>query len=118
MTGTRAYGPVRSKSDYDFVVPLWLMPTIEQVLKKENIKMELNSEINENYKGIKFSFGGIEINIIVAANLEELECWKVATDKMTSLLPIHDREERIKTFRKFYNDENKKIDERYNNFKL
>ncbi len=100
-TGSRVYGPAREDSDLDIVVTIYDLPNLEEFLLKKNIKIiERKVQPKLRYTGFYFNLGGIIINIIVAENIEEMDAWNYATNKMKKLPPIKDRNKRIKMCKK------------------
>lgn len=105
LTGTRAYGPAREDSDYDFVMLYWDAEKLKEILREGNISYEENSRINPVYRGFVFEFGGKQIQIICADNEEDLAAWEIATERMKGRRAIKDREYRIEIFQKYYHEQ-------------
>jgi hypothetical protein len=108
LTGTRAYGPKREDSDWDFVMEYLFAARVRQMIEKAGIETVDNSDINPEYKGFTFEIYGIQIQVICANDEDDLNAWEYATKKMYQMHPIKNREERIKTFRKFHSEYERK----------
>jgi len=104
LTGTRAFGPARKDSDWDFVMCYWDADIIRRILAEEGIEVQDQSEINPVYLGFKVTLGSTVIQVICASSREEYKQWKYATKQMLNISPIEDRDERHRQFQKFFTD--------------
>lgn len=105
ITGTQVYGPARDDSDLDIVVLADDVQSINEFIIKHGIEI-YQTQKQKDYDGGGFYFElfGIEVNIIIATDDAELKHWEAATEEMKTIEPIKNREERVITFRKFFND--------------
>ncbi len=100
ITGTHAYGPVNPDSDLDIVVMANEVQVILDFLADHGIEY-YRTPGQDSYGdagGFYFDLGGIEVNIIIAADAIAFKEWKRRTEKMKDLAPIEDREERVAVF--------------------
>lgn len=103
-TGTRVYGPAREDSDYDFVMPYWEAAKLEDFLVLAGVEYEEQSEINPQYRGFKFKFGNIDVQIICAIDIKDFRLWQQTTNALSLIDTIEDRNERIKKFNEKYSE--------------
>ncbi len=107
ITGTHAYGPVSENSDLDIVMHDLDGQELARFLVENDIQVTASKGKTEfEYDGYSFVLGGIfvgrtgiKINIIQVHTEAEFQDWNRRTAKMKKLLPIKDREERLKKFR-------------------
>ena len=104
LTGTRAYGPAREDSDWDFVVNFYDGDKIERILTANEFELKYQHDINPRYRGFKFKFGKMQIQIICADSPNQLRQWEKATEDMKNLVPIKDRETRLAQFEKYFKE--------------
>ena len=102
LTGSQVYGPATEKSDIDIVM---------HELDAQKLKAEVMMKriiITQTGKGggelentcFYFNIGGLKINIICAKTELELMKWRHATRTLQNRAPIHNREERLREFKK------------------
>jgi hypothetical protein len=101
LTGSRAYGPVTENSDIDIVLERSDAAELSESLETMGVHLEIEVDYGEA-SSFKFSLPGLPIiNIVVAHDDVDFEKWKYATDKMKSLPPVINREERLNIFQNF-----------------
>lgn len=99
LTGTRAYGPVTSKSDWDVACPIWLETSIRARVCAFPISME--QAVNIDYPGRctkHTALDGVKLNLVFLVPIEYV-CWRYATDLMR-LLP-GSQDHRVRRYAEF-----------------
>lgn len=103
LTGTRAYGPVTEKSDWDVVMLREDAISFKSLLLMLDIEVHRSDHIHPSYEGYYFKFNQHEkVQIIVAGDMVEYEAWSKATKEMKARHKIVDRQDRISTFQTFF----------------
>jgi len=99
LTGSHVYGPVHEDSDIDIVLHHDDADELREKLIEKNIELfRSEKQQGTDYPGYFFSLGILTINIIYVQDDEEMLTWKRATEKLASLPPIEDKEEKIRVF--------------------
>jgi len=104
LTGTHVYGPTTPESDIDIVMLFHEAQEYSQALETQGIKI-YQTEAQGTYGtagGYYYDIGILKFNVIVAGDMHELLIWKIATDRMKRVEPIHDRELRLEHFQSLY----------------
>ena len=87
LTGTRAYGPVTGKSDWDVACPIWLEVELTGVLR--SFPQDMFGKGSKEYPGRsakQTAPDGVQLNLIFLTPIEYV-CWRTATEMM-KLLPV------------------------------
>ena len=103
LTGTQAYGPLTSKSDWDIVMLREDSQKLKELLYLLQIEVHRSDHIHPSYEGFYFKFNQHEkVQIIVAGDEVEYLAWIQATNEMRKRHKIVDRRDRISTFQNFF----------------
>ena len=99
LTGTRAYGPVTGKSDWDVACPIWLEEQVMEVFN--SFPLDLPSARSADYPGrcVKQTAPDkVQLNLIFLVPIEYM-CWRYATDMM-KILPVP-QDHRVRRYSEF-----------------
>lgn len=99
LTGTRAYGPVTSKSDWDVACPIWLEKQVMGVVN--SFPVALSATGSKEYPGRyakQTAPDKVQLNIVILTPGEYV-CWRYATDMM-KVLPVP-QDHRVRRYSEF-----------------
>ena len=104
LTGTHVYGPATSESDIDIIMLLHEAQEFAQALAAQGIDIyRTDSQVKYGAAGgFYYDIGILKFNIIIAESMYDLLIWKITTDKMKRVEPIHDRTERLIHFQSLF----------------
>ena len=103
VTGTQAYGPLTSDSDFDIVLRRRHAKVLREILDVLKIKVWKSNHVHPSYEGYYFRFNHHnKVQIIVAATGDEFKAWSEATDMMKDEPTYSERSTRINIFQNIF----------------